>query len=181
MGKKLALIAAMLLTIGFAGNAQAATISGILPEFNGDLYFSGFPYNYHVGNFSYTIPAGETITSATLSGQWGNNANFTSADNELYLDNILVANTRLAAHSPYNYPNVQWTYTFSDFSVLSDGNASFDMIQTSRYIARLGKTVLVIQTAPSSTPEPSPAPEPSSMVLGLMGLGSMLGFRRKKN
>lgn len=26
---------------------------------------------------------------------------------------------------------------------------------------------------------PAPAPEPSSMVLGLMGLGSMLGFRRK--
>jgi hypothetical protein len=26
----------------------------------------------------------------------------------------------------------------------------------------------------------TPAPEPSSMILGLMGLGSMLGFRRKK-
>lgn len=28
--------------------------------------------------------------------------------------------------------------------------------------------------------EPTPNPEPSSMLLGIMGLGSMLGFRRKK-
>lgn len=43
----------------------------------------------------------------------------------------------------------------------------------------LDNLTLDLAPVPPTPPPPSPAPEPSSMVLGLMGLGSIFGLKRK--
>jgi hypothetical protein len=126
----------------------------------------------HVGDFNFAIPPGESIIAATLRGQWGNCANPTTAHNKLYLDSLLVADTHLASPDPYGNSYVPWAYTFSSFSTLQDGQASFDVVQWSEWVVRLGTTTLTIQTAPM--------PEPSAvLVWSLVGaVGMALGFWR---
>jgi hypothetical protein len=174
--KKLALTAAMALLLGFAGNAQAATISLTLPEFNGDYYSVGpYPY-YTVGTYSYTIPAGEKVVSAKISGQWGNSTVTTTANNTIDLDGIEVADTYDFDPPPYSTPVTLWSYVFapSQLGIFADGSAVLGTQMTSEYVIRMGETNLELTTAPC------PVPEPTSMVLGLLGIGGALGLRRKK-
>jgi len=53
---------------------NAATITATLPEFNGPFNptgpYPGAPLN--VGTFTFVIPVGQQITSATLTGTFGN-------------------------------------------------------------------------------------------------------------
>lgn len=109
--------------------------------------------------------------------------------------NLLVDNTFLHNPEPYNTYNTPWEHIFTkeELSLFGSGEALFlsqmlsppiehytgydeegyyyDNVAYYTHI-RLGTTTLELET--------TPVPEPSSMILGIMGLGSMLGFRKRK-
>jgi len=195
--KKLLLTALLTLMIGISSNAQAATITTTpttLPEYSSPEASTVSFFNYTVGTFNYVIPVGQKIVSAVISGNWGNSLNPTTANTLLSisgLNGVVVADTRINNPDPYfTYNMPSWSYTFnaSDYSFLNGGSVTLlaqmltppvmyyteDNVNFYPYYPqiRMGATSLSIDTAP--------VPEPSSMILGLMGLGSMLGLRRKK-
>jgi hypothetical protein len=177
--KKLLLTTLLVLFIGTASNANAATIKVTLPEYSGvDLSAGPFP-ELNIGTFDFTsqLTPGEHIVSAKISGQWGNSTLFTSAHNYISIDDIIVAYSgEPKYYNVFNTAFTPWSYDFekSELSIFNEGKAVMKSQMLSPFIVRLGETTLELTT------EPTPAPEPSSMVLGLMGLSSMLGLRRKK-
>jgi len=196
--KKLLLTALLTLTIGISSNAQAATITttpSVLPEYSSPEGATVSMANYIVGVFNYVIPSTEHIVSAVISGNWGNSVNKTTANSLLSISglNTVVADSRTNNPDPYfAFDMPAWSHTFaaSDYSFLSGGSTILlaqmltpsimyktkDNINYYPYYPqiRLGETSLTIETAPN------PVPEPSSMILGFIGLSSMLGLRRKK-
>ncbi|MGW8255865.1 MAG: PEP-CTERM sorting domain-containing protein [Thermoguttaceae bacterium] len=164
------------LALAFAATTvSAALITETLPEFNGTHHDIGDTYPLppvHVGDFNYVIPLNNSIISATISGQWGNSEVPTSARNEIYADGIKVADTAEAPEDPY-YNKVPWSFSYTDFSSLTDGHVSLDAVQTSEFILRFGVTTLTIET--------QAVPEPSTLAM-LAGLGVMLavGYIRRR-
>lgn len=173
MFKKTVAIVAIFMFLSVA-QANAASINVTLPEYSSVEHQSTdpFPFFYDVGTFNFSIPVGEQIVSAMISGQWGNSAAGSTAHNTLFLDGVQVADTLTTTPNPYYTYTVPWSYSFSDFSVLNDGSADFVAQMNSEYIIRLGETSLSIETAP--------VPEPASMLLGLLSLiGGALGLKRR--
>lgn len=156
---------------GMVGMTQAAIINISLGEYNSP-YWTGADTEYNVGTFNFNL-LGESIIYATINGSWGNSTVGTTAHNFLELDGIEVANTNNYTPSPYNTTNVNWSYTFSDFSIFGDGSAVFDVTQTSESYVRLASTYLTIET--------SPVPEPGTMVLFGLGLAGLVGYKSRKN
>ncbi|MGB3532340.1 MAG: hypothetical protein WBA13_02365 [Microcoleaceae cyanobacterium] len=166
----LAVTGATLVTLGVfyqTDEAQAATLTITLPEYN----FDGSPVfpnpQNQVGTFFYTLPSDEKIVSATIEGTFGNSILDSSAGVDVYLDNLRVAQCfefDLCWSGP---GRVSWGFTFdeSDFSLLEDGMAMLTASQTSEFVARLGETTLTIQTAPDP---PTSIPE-ATTTLGLLG------------
>ena len=91
MKKLIPLVAGIALSFAGSSLAEATTIVSTLPDFNGITTTSGFPLPpVLVGTFVYTIPNGEFVTSATLSGTWGTQAYpFSTAGTDLYVDGYL--------------------------------------------------------------------------------------------
>jgi len=117
-----------------------------------------------VGSFSYAIPKGEAISSAVISGTFGNTTVDSSAGADLFLGGIAVGQcvtegACFSAIAPRSY-----SFKPKNFSALADGVAELTANQTS-YNVRLGETNLTVQTAST------PVPEPSAM-LGLLALGA---------
>ena len=172
---------AVLLMLGVVvSNATAAIYTDTIPLFDGARHepWDTYPLPVvNVGTFTLPIPVGESIVSATISGQWGNAIAGTTARNELYVDGLLVADTDDYSPDPYSTPYTPWTYTFTDFSVLQDGVASFDAVQTSEYNIRLDETTLTVETQTGVIPEPG-----SIVVWSLLGaLGTtVVWWRRRK-
>jgi hypothetical protein len=151
-----------------AGGAQATSISETLGEFSSPYHDYGTYYDdYLVGTFTYDL-MGEIIVSASISGQWGNSAAYTTAHNELWLDAIQLADTHDYSPDPYYTYIVPWSYNFTDFSVLEDGVAGFHTIQTSEFCVRLGVTTLTIETVP----------EPATICL--LGLGGLALLKKRR-
>ena len=178
---------AVVVSLGINYTAQAITLQHTFNSFVGGDFGPGLPsYPYYTVDtpydFSSLIPAGERVKSATIHGTWGDdnplyqNIPCTSAHNIVDLDGFVVA-VYDSSVDPQGLAQLPWSYTFSpgsNLSIFNDGIVSLGTQQTSHYIVRMGVTTLTIET------EPTPAPEPSSMILGLIGLGSALGIKRKK-
>lgn len=178
--------------------------NGAVIELPGKVYNPPYGWDYltapnvyiPLGTFIYSIPVGDHIVSAKVYGKWGNIDCVSTAHNMLYLGGMetgmLVADTTDPQyHDPTDNDKVTktgaealqtpWLYDFDidldDLSILYTGNVSFGAYQNGDGILRLGPTTLEIVTEQT----PPPTPEPSSMILGFIGLGSALGFKRKKS
>lgn len=90
---------------------------------------------------------------------------------------ILDANKQYYISIQALYPNYNWYW---HTSTLAKGTSiKMDILDSnSQYI--LTSVYKKLDFAFQLEGNPVPTPEPSSMLLGLMGIGSMLGFRRKR-
>lgn len=156
--------------------AFAGIITSTLPDFHfGGTTFPSAPQN--VGTFSYSIPTGETISAATVSGTWGNSNVRTSAPNRLFVEGIEVASCDSSGSTGAgglpcvsNY-SINWSFDFApaDFVLLDDGLALMTAIQDNLYNIFLSNLQLSITTTSSAVPEPSTL---ALIAIGLAGIGS---------
>jgi len=167
-------------SLAVTSQAEAAIITSTVPEYNGPYPVTGpFPLApVTVGTFSYTIPAGEDIVSATISGTFGNSVYPNSSGVDVYANSILVAScpqwpTFLSPCNDASTPT-SWSFTFpsSDFSALTSGSVDLTAVQTSQVEIRLGQTTLAL----TATPEPGTL----SLVGPLMGVLA-LGVRTRRS
>jgi hypothetical protein len=155
--------------------AFAGILTSTLPDF--DYIGATFPSApQNVGTFSYSIPTGEIISAATISGTWGNSNVDTSAPNRLFVEGIEVAfcdssgSTGTGALPCDSNYSIDWSFDFApvDFVRFDDGLAPMTAIQDAWYAIRLSNLQLSITTASSAVPEPSTL---ALMVIGLAGVG----------
>lgn len=146
--KKILLISILL---GVYADVHAGIVL-TLGEFSSPMLNPGTYYvDYHVGDFSFAL-TGLDIVSATISGHWGtyHPPYSTTAHNELWMDDILIANTLAYSPDPSHASYVSWSYTFdpSEYYIFEDNLVAFHTIQTRQYNVRLGVTTLTLQTVP---------------------------------
>ena len=161
------------LALAFAASVltlSASTISASLPEFNGGFHKCGFPQPaITIGTFTYTIPDGEHIVSASLHSTFGNSSFPNSAGVDLFADGIATASCAAWGLCDTGSSPAPFSHAFapSDFALLSNGSLPVTAVQTSGNIIRLGQETLCIHTASNG---PADAPEPATAAL--LGLGA---------
>ena len=145
------------------------------------------PSSITIGNFNFTIPTGDSVVGATISGTFGDVNEGVTALTDLFVLNgsIKVGECDLEADGVTFPPCaagtidgslVPWSYTFNsaDLSALasdfSSGSIDFTAVQNSAGAVVVGSPVLDIQI----TPEPS-----TIFTLGA-GLFGVAAFRRRK-
>jgi len=157
--------------------AAAATLVVSFPDFDGPESTGPFPQpSLPVGApQSYSIPAGERVVSATISGSWGSAAKpFSTAGADVFVNGIRVA--RCVRDDPGCYldgpAQRPWSYTFTDPELLrlSGGSAAMTAVQTSDLFIRLGASTLILTTAPQAAVPAIPA----IPALSPAGLGALL-------
>lgn len=156
--------------MAIALQAHAAVIEVTVPEFNGPRVESN-PVPVVIGTFNYTLPAGETLIDARISGTFGTSQG-SSAGIIAALDGIGVAVCLLPVCSG------PWSFTFSptDFTALLDGAAALTAEQqTIPGNLRLGETTLRLTTAAGPT---GTVPEPAGLFLLGSGLILLLAARK---
>ncbi len=158
-----------------AAVAAQADITETFPEVNGPYvdYSYTFPQPMTtIGTVNYSIPAGETILGATLSGIFGDTSDFygSSAEFDLYANGTEVISTYDVSPDPY-YNVVPFTASYNDIASLETGSVTLSYVQESPYDVRLSEVTLDIQT--SSVPDVTGM---SSVVMAGLGLA---GFARR--
>ena len=167
-----------------AGLAAAATIVVAFPDFNGVPVPDGpFPQPpVTIGAQTFSIPAGDRIASAVISGNWGTvEAPNSSAGVNVLLDGVLVAKCEKPDPACWTGDSGQrpWRHTFTEPELLplNDGTATMTAVQTSDLRIRLGASTLVIETVPR-TIVPTLSPLGLLALLAAMAVAGMLAFRR---
>jgi hypothetical protein len=150
-------------------------------DYEGNFYdFSSTfpPVPINIGTFDFTIPAGDQIVGATISGTFGD-VNFgTTALTDLFVDGgtIEVAScgsfTDPCAAGTIDGSLVQWSYTFTSAQLasLTGGSLDFTAVQDSFGAIVVGTPTLDIQTVP----------EPSSIFTLAGGMLAFVALRRRK-
>jgi len=173
------LICALLLAVS-ALSLNAATITATLPEFNGPFNptgpYPGAPLN--VGTFTFVIPVGQQITSATLTGTFGNSQFSNTAGVDLKAAGMMFATCAALATCDTALTVTPFSFAIPsiNFSLLNGGSLAVTATQTSGNIVRIGAETLTIYTQNN----PATTPEPAS--IGLLGAGLVaLGLIRRKS
>ncbi|HUB80078.1 MAG TPA: PEP-CTERM sorting domain-containing protein [Bryobacteraceae bacterium] len=155
------------------------TITGTLPNYDGNASFGPFPASIAIGNFTFAPPTGDTVIGGTVSGTFGNTdipgTTDTSAPADLFIDNGLIeiagcddALSFTAAcdagpgPSPFSY-----SLTPADVSNLAgeiaSGSIDLSAVQNSVFAVNLGALTLDLTVVP----EPASIALFASMVAGL--------------
>lgn len=166
----------------------SADVISTVPEFTGTFIDPGdstiiYPQPpVQIGTFTYTIPIGATIYSATLSGTYGSPdipGSNTTALSDYFVSGgaIQVAGCDSESSPCFNedisLPPVAWTYRFTSaqLAVLYGGSLDFTEVQNGPFTVQTGPTTLDISTVP----EPSPL---IALCGGLAGLAFIARRRR---
>ena len=164
-------ILALALTLCTAMSTRADVVA-TFPEVN---YSSGTSYPSPMFVVGTDVFGPVSAVSATLSGVFGSTSSYygSSAEFELYINNILVGSTYDVSPDPY-YNVVAFNFALSAAAVssLNSGSATFGVVQQTNYVIRLSDTTLTIQTS---------VPEGGSTLaaLGLVMCG-LVALRRKQ-
>jgi hypothetical protein len=160
--------------IAAAGWAAAATSIVAFPEVNGPATPSGpFPQPpIIVATRTYTVPAGEQVVSAEISGLWGSSGDPNStAGVDVVVNGVVVATCVKPDPACWSGEVGQrpWNYKFqgTELVALNGGAATMSAVQTSDLSVRLGVSTLVIETAP-------PPIVPALSPLGLAALAALM-------
>jgi hypothetical protein len=164
--------AALAATLAMAGNVLVA-----FPEFNGAPVTLNGPFPQPaqtVATRTFTIPEGERVVSAYISGYWGSSVDPDStAGVEVKLDGYTVASCNKPDPGCYtgDQGRRQWSHTLTEveMSALNDGTATLTVVQTSDVSVRLGVTTLYIETG---VPPSIPALSPLSLLALLAGMAA---------
>lgn len=167
-------------------SAYATLTTATLPDYSQTM-FPPYPKQHpDIGTFSYTLPPGEDLVAATVSGIFGINGGST-APVDLFLDGLLIAQCPDTGICFLGGAVVPWSYTFapSEFSLLLDGQAVLTGTQLGIFTVALSEMTLSIETM-ASIPDPpgggNPIPEPGTILLfssGIFGLACWNGYRKK--
>jgi hypothetical protein len=167
-----------------AGLAAAATIVVAFPEFDGPPIPDGpFPQSpVTIGAQTFSIPAGDRIASAVISGFWGTSTKPDStAGVTVFLDGVEVARCEKPDTGCWigDMGQRSWQHTFTqpELLPLRDGTATMTAVQTSDLYIRLGVSTLVIETVPLAI-VPTLSPLGLLALLAAMAVAGMLAVKR---
>lgn len=182
--------------LGLTASAKAATIIAIVAptfdpsnqaappdttDYEGNFYdFSGtFPPNpITIGTFTFSIPKGDIITGATISGTFGDQNIPVTALTDLFVDGTLEVGACDSTSNPCAAGTTDgsllpWSHTFTttELGDLAGGSLSFIAVQNSFGAVIVGTPTLdlLVQT-----------PEPSSIFTLAGGLLALAALRRRK-
>jgi hypothetical protein len=167
-----AFVVAAASVIGLSANASAGVVTATLADINGPTNTTGFPIVIgSFGPFTYALPSGNTIVSATLSGTYGTPAYpWSTAGFDAIVDGTSV--TVCAPFDPSCWFDGAPFRAFSIplpsslFAALYDGSATLTISQTNQFTVRYGSPTLTIGYVP----------EPGTVALVCVALLSLLGF-----
>ncbi len=158
-----------------AGASQAGTLTSTLPSYDGDGVVGA---TETIGTFDFSVPAGQSVIGATISGFFGHALTPSTAAQEIYADNVLVATCVYLADCWTNEEApLPWSYTFTgaELGIFADGQVVLTDKQTDCCIIRLSETTLQVFT--DTTPA---VPEPETYALMLGGLAVVAWAARRR-
>ncbi len=179
----------------FSTGFARADIIATIDEFNGvpDFDFNVGPPDYPlppvtIGNFTFTIPTGETVIGGTITGTFGNNdISAITAASDYFIDN---GNIKVAACDDASTFNdvcdsfsantsltpTSWSYTLTSNDLsnlateLQNGSIDFSVVQNFAVAVETGTTTLDLVVTP----------EPSMIFLLYGGLAGIVLLRRHR-
>jgi hypothetical protein len=162
---------ALVLLAVMPSTMRADTIVSTIGPTSGPFAFpdTAFP----LGIFSDPALTPGSVTSATISGAFGDSQDDGTAALELFADGIFVASTPTLFSGESSF---SLNFDPTDFSLLEAGSVTLSAIQNDFGFINLDTTTLTITTATSTVQ----VPEPSSLALLGITLPLLVGSMRRK-